>query len=484
MEHCTAAVVVDPYSSGRFLLYELKRREMPIICIRSSLQLSPYFLKVYDSHKDYFVETIDYENLQCLDQLVDHLRAKPYQVVAVFGGSEPGVELADRLAEALKLTTANGTELLHARKDKAAMQEQLRQCGVPAAEQFKSGNLDKLLQWARARGQWPVVAKPTGGCGSDGVFFCKDEMDLITAHKEIIGAVNPSGIENSDIALQEFLSGDEYIVDTVSYEGKHLSVAIWVYKKEHGLPWNSTAIMNKQNKLIRPDGEIQDLLVSYVFRVLDAVGLRYGPCHTEVMLTPRGPILVEVNARLHGLQGPRLIELCTGTSKATYAADVLLGGGELFSSLYTPPPSRYLYPMPRQCVQLVLISPVQGYLKVAIQDAITQMQLPSVVEVLPAVSKGGYLRQSCDLPTSAGQVLMVHESEDQIKADICQIRAAEESGNLYLVSQEPLPSSPKTQPATSPVGSPRLQSVEKGEAWFADEKDLILPDMQLAGFEL
>merc|ERR1719267_187170 len=115
---------------------------------------------------------------------------------------------------------------------------------------------------------------------------------------------------------------------------------MWVYTKRKGLPWNSNAIISEGNRLLPSTGEIQEQLVSYVFRVLDAVGLRYGPCHTEVMFTPRGPILVEVNARLHGLQGPRLIELSTGTSKATYTADVLLAGGELFNNLYASPPNR------------------------------------------------------------------------------------------------------------------------------------------------
>lgn len=48
----------------------------------------------------------------------------------MFAGCEPGVGLADILAEALKLPTANGTALSKARKDKAEMQEQLRRCGV------------------------------------------------------------------------------------------------------------------------------------------------------------------------------------------------------------------------------------------------------------------------------------------------------------------------------------------------------------------
>jgi biotin carboxylase len=355
---------------------------------------------------------------------------------------------------------------------------------VPAAEQFRSGDLQKLLKWARDRNEWPVVAKPTGSSGSDGVFFCQSEQDLSAAHEEIIGKLNPNGAVNNDIALQEFLAGDEYIVDTVSFKGKHLAVACWVYNKVRGLPWNPTAILSTQNKLLPPAGEKQDELISYVFRVLDAVGIQYGACHTEVMFTKRGPILVEVNNRMHGLQGPHLIELATGTSKATYLADALVGGGDLFNELYVPPPERYLYPVQKQCVQLVLISPMEGYLRKPIQDVIHDMQLSSVVEVCPAIQKGGYLCKTCDLPTSAGGVLMVHESFQVIESDIARIRDAEQNGDLYVVSQEPLPDSPKLSPKQSSQGSPRLQSAEKAEEFWAALEELPgAAEMEMTGLE-
>lgn len=186
------------------------------------------------------------------------------------------------------------------------------------------------------------------------------------------------------------------------------------------------------------------------------------------MLTERGPVLVEVNARLHGLQGPRLIELATGISKATLAVDAVLVGGELFNKLYLPPPSRWLYPVQQQCKQLVLISPTAGYLRRSIKEAIDAMALPSVIEVLPAVQKGQLLQQTRDLNSAAGTILMVHASAEQIEADSRRIQQAEETGELYLVSPEPLPDSPPGSPrpgpsAGSPPSSPRLRSAEKAE---------------------
>merc|ERR1719277_2439914 len=475
-----AAVVVDPYSSGKYLLLELEKRGIPIICVRSSSNLGPQFLRSHAANSRFWVEMLEFEDFSGIPALVKALQAMPYSIVGVFGGSEPGVELADCLANALAMPAANPLELLEARKDKAEMQEALRRNGVPAAEQFKSGDLEELLAWAEKRNEWPLVAKPTGGAGSDGVYFCKSLEDLKFAHSQIIGVYNPTGKVNSEIALQEFLDGDEYIVDTVSYGGKHMVVAMWKYTKCRGLPWDEKVISPLQNMLLAPTGETEDQLAEYVFEVLDAVGLRYGPCHTEVMFTKRGPILVEVNARLHGLQGPRLIELSTGISKATYAADVILGGGDLFHKLYQEErPGRYLYLLRKHCVQLVLISGSQGYLKKDIKETLASLNLPSIVEILPAVEEGGFINTSRDLATAAGTVLMVHECMEQIKADTAKIRELEEPGELYKVSQQPLQSSKPVTPARSraaslesgdgvPAGRVRLDSFEKMDALWAE----------------
>jgi len=427
----TAVVVVDPYSSGKYLLADLATQNMPIIAVRSTRMMAQQFLKSHEANQHFFAAFLEFDEM--VGGLPQPYHALPYQVVAVIPGCEPGVELANLLSHELHITSTNPVDLLDARTDKAAMQEALRRNGVPAAKQFKSGDLAELQDWAREHNNWPLVAKPVGGAGSEGVFFCNDQLDIEAAHKHIIGNRSSTGALNLNLALQEFLEGDEYIVDTVSRNGKHICVAIWVYTKARGLPWNPCAIIPLQNALLQPSGEKQDILFDYVCQVLDAVGLQHGPCHTEVMFTNRGPVLVEVNARLHGLQGPRLIEMCTGTSKATYATDVLVNNGAMFDKLYQTSPGRFMYPVLKNCIMVCLVSSVEGYLQASIKEHILEMDLASVVEVLPSVERGQYLQKTKDLPTLAGTVLMVHESKEQLEADIQRIRDSEATLALYPV---------------------------------------------------
>merc|ERR1719313_1187396 len=88
-----AVVVVDPYSSGRFYLYELTKRGFPIVVVRSSLEVGAYFKKVFDSHKEYFAGIIDFPNYSSVDELQKVLTTLPYKFIAVIAGSDVGVEL-------------------------------------------------------------------------------------------------------------------------------------------------------------------------------------------------------------------------------------------------------------------------------------------------------------------------------------------------------------------------------------------------------
>jgi len=100
-------------------------------------------------------------------------------------------------------------------------------------------------------------------------------------------------------------------------------------------------------------------------------------------------------------------------------------------------PARYLYPMIKQAVNVCLISPVEGVIQNSIKEVIAAMNLPSIIEILPNVEQGGYLSQTTDLASLAGTVIMVHESMDQINADIRRIRDAEKSLELYTLSPSP-----------------------------------------------
>jgi biotin carboxylase len=87
---------------------------------------------------------------------------------------------------------------------------------------------------------YPVVLKPTESACSDGVKLCetfkeaKDRFNTLMSRQTVYGGNYPA------VLCQEFLRGQEYVVDHVSRDGVHKTCMIWVYDKR---PTNGSAFV-------------------------------------------------------------------------------------------------------------------------------------------------------------------------------------------------------------------------------------------------
>ena len=111
----------------------------------------------------------------------------------------------------------------------------------------------------------------------------------------------------------------------MSHEGEHKCVAIWEYDKR---PANGAQFVYYGMRLYQSDGGArEDALVRYVFSVLDALFVRHGPSHAEVMWLAgeQAPCLVEVGCRPHGGEGTfhDLVETPIGYSKLSVMLDAI-----------------------------------------------------------------------------------------------------------------------------------------------------------------
>ena len=52
------------------------------------------------------------------------------------------------------------------------------------------------------------------------------------------------------------------------------------------------------------DDKIQEL-IDYAYKVLDAVDIKFGPCHGEYKIDDKGPVLIETNCRPMGFSTTR-----------------------------------------------------------------------------------------------------------------------------------------------------------------------------------
>lgn len=87
------------------------------------------------------------------------------------------------------------------------------------------------------------------------------------------------------VLCQEFLRGKEYVVDHVSRDGEHKAVMIWVYDKR---PMHGSAFVYFGCIPVDSESAEAKILIPYVRGVLDAMEIKNGPTHCEVMMTPEG----------------------------------------------------------------------------------------------------------------------------------------------------------------------------------------------------
>lgn len=299
--------IVDPYDAGSMLAPALAGRGVAALMVGSTPEVPASEAVSFDPAD--FAHLLPWS--ADIAQTITTLRK--LGAAQVIAGSERGVELADQLAEALALP-GNGTRLSTARRDKLRMSETVAAQAIRTPRQIASNNLETLLAWIDKEGGWPAVLKPRRAKGSEGVRLCATPDEAARAFAVIHGAIDRLGSANETVLAQQFLKGREYVVDTVSLDGRHRLAALWAYGKPPPDFAGVGLLATKQ--LLPAEGPLADMLFDFAARVLDALEIRHGAGHCEIIVDEHGPALVEIGARLHGGPPAHLMSrAATGTSQ-------------------------------------------------------------------------------------------------------------------------------------------------------------------------
>ncbi|MCD6047066.1 MAG: phosphoribosylglycinamide synthetase [Gammaproteobacteria bacterium] len=408
-----AIVIVDAYSSGRIFPDVFKEKiadRADVVLIH--VQSTPYIMsKMAIPEKEKYAENFVYTG--DMDTLIAEL--SKYEVTAVLVGQEPGVELSDALSERLNLPTSNGTKMSTARRNKYDMIQAVAD----------AGNLDDILAWKQRENiEYPVVLKVLRSASTDGVYICSNQLELERAFAKAIGHRTIMEEVNTEVLVESFLKGREYVVDAVSYDGKHYVTDVWLYQKRF-VPGHGN-IYDKEMLLPSDATEVQ-ALIEYNSRMLDALEIKYGPSHAEIMLTPdQGPVLVEVGARINGVVHPKLHNLCLGHDQVHLTADCYFDP-DAFHHVVAKLP----YKMQRHAMIVNLINEsATGTIELIDEEILGQMRaLPSMVDMVVKVKPGQSLGPTRNLLESPVRFFMCHESEEQLQRDYETIQAIK--GRLF-----------------------------------------------------
>ena len=402
--------IVDAYGIGRFLPAALRRYGVEPIHVRSPFP---------DVHLRYQPEdfAVDIQHEDDLAATVARLRAE--DVGFVVAAMESGVLLADALSAALG-TPGNGMSRPAARRDKYEMVLAVRDAGLAAADSFISSSAEDVVAWALDRGQWPVVLKPVASAGMDNVHFCRSTADIHEAHAAILAATDRYGRRNETALAQQYLDGDEYFVNTVSRLGTHHIVEIWRYHK-HQIDDTRSMVSNEHP--VASDDPAARLVGEYALGVLDALEIRNGAAHTEIMLTAAGPVLVESGARLGGAHLPDIVSRSIGTNQIDLLALAIARPEEVTAGRLPE------YRLRNHVRFLNLIVPRDGVIPAEPGWAPVRA-LDSFLELIVTQPAGARIARTVDLASSPGYLYLSADDPTQIERDYARLRELERAG-LY-----------------------------------------------------
>lgn len=319
-------IIVSAYSSGALLAPLFSGRGYTCVHITTRREWDILRLRSYYREED-FADNFIIDTDEDFEKLLNKL--KHYRIKLIIPGCESGVKLADELGQHFDVPKNDYQKSL-ARRNKFVMIETIKNYGLLHANQLKSNHLQDILEWFEKNKYEKIVLKPLSSSSSDGVFYCHDHHEITKAFETIYQHKDMYQETNQAVLAQEFLDGDEYIVNTVSRDGLHIISDIW-----KGVSLDTRLVSNDSYAdYIAPHKEEYHLLRDYVVKVLDALGIDNGPAHSEIRLTSRGPCLIETGARLAGKVDFSAIESICGASQISLTARALLEP-DVFKSLHS-----------------------------------------------------------------------------------------------------------------------------------------------------
>ncbi len=220
------------------------------------------------------------------------------------------------VAEKLGLT-CNSTKYTGIQTNKYSMRKAMAAKGIPCPK-FLLADSDTDFMSALSNFKFPIIIKPTDRSGSRNIM----KLESFEGVEQAVREACETSFEHKAI-IEEYLYGDEYSMETISYQGKHNLLAV-TKKFTTGAP-NFIETGHKQ-----PSGlsdEIIEKAKNTIFSALDALHIENSAGHSEFRVDEQGNInIIEIGARMGGdCIGSDLVCLSTGNDFIKMVIDVACG---------------------------------------------------------------------------------------------------------------------------------------------------------------
>ncbi|WEK62118.1 MAG: ATP-grasp domain-containing protein [Candidatus Microbacterium colombiense] len=247
--------------------------------------------------------------------------ADEHGVAGVITFDEMFTPLTARIADALQVP-GFGVDAVENCRDKLISRQVLRHAGLTQPVSEYAATASDALAISHTTG-FPLVLKPRGMAGSIGVLRVDTPEELSDAFEVVRRAAAMGAQRHGTGALvEQMVVGEEVSIDSAVRGGK--VDPLFVARKRFGpAPYfeETGQTIDAEDPLLT-DPQIVEVLE----RAHLALGVNNGVTHTEIKLSPDGPVIIEVNSRPGGDFVPHTAELATGLEVGNIAAQIALGG--------------------------------------------------------------------------------------------------------------------------------------------------------------
>ena len=182
---------------------------------------------------------------------------------------------------------------------------------------FVTVESEKALEDLKEQITFPCVCKPVDSSGSRGVSIVRKRADLLDVYQRAT-EYSSSG----KVIFEEYLMGSEVSVELIATQGQYHVLAI-TDKATTGEPHFVETGHSQPSEL---SGEIQKAIKTLAIEAARSLGIMESAAHVEIMVTEKGPCLIEVGARLGGdCITSHLVPLSTGIDMVKATLKVALG---------------------------------------------------------------------------------------------------------------------------------------------------------------
>ena len=216
-----------------------------------------------------------------------------------------------RMIEAARLAERLGLKFLNSKtakliRDKYSVRDRLSQHAIKQPR-FTLATTNAELKSAIDSIGFPVLIKPSDGYGSQNILTFSSEVEFALMAEPFANYLplrTDYGLgvcANDRLVVEEFIHGEVIGCETFTVNGRHIFLGI------NDKVFFPPPCFGIKGSCFPSDRFDTDAIHDYVFEILDALNFDFGAAHTEIIITPDGPYLVEVNPRLIGAHIPRLL---------------------------------------------------------------------------------------------------------------------------------------------------------------------------------